>query len=214
MKLRLVILFSVISVPCFAGVMSGPYVGASIGVDNQIVTFNPGVANISTNGSQLYNSSAGFMGRLNVGYNFNKYSGIELAPSYYFPQNYNYPAGGSVDIGATSLDLSYLFSLPISQSKFSVFGRVGLAYDWVNSGSENNTNCGCGNQSLSNLAISGSNFADLIGSGLNYNLSNNTSVRVEWIANGLLFPIGLSSNSQNVANWTTQQFLAGVNYHF
>ncbi len=194
----------------YATVSTGPYIGIELGTDNQIITYQPSAYGINTNGSQLYNANYGFMGRLNFGYAFDRYNSIEIGPSYYFSQNYNFPAGnGTMGVSATSLDFSYLPSLPISQSKLSVFGRLGFAYDWINS---DVSSCNCNN--FNNQVLSGSNFADVIGAGLKYNFSVHSSMRVEWIANGLFFPVGIGNGGVNAANWSTQQFLAGINYHF
>ena len=212
-KLLPLLLFT-LSTSVYATVSSGPYVGIELGTDNQIINFQSSAFGLNTSNSQLYNPSWGFMGRLNFGYNFDKYNGIELSPNYLFSTNYNYPNNnGSMSIDATTLDLSYLAYLPITQSKLSVFGRIGFAYNWINNSGSNTTGCNCGN-SAQFSSPTGSNFADVIGAGLKYNLGTNSSVRIEWIANGLFFPIGLTSNSTNVANWTAQTFLAGLNYHF
>ena len=198
-----------VSFPTWASVNSGPYVGVELGTDNQIVNFVPSAFNLNTNGSQLYSPNWGFAGRINFGYNFNKYNGVELAPTYYFSQNYNYPNGsGSTGISATSLDLSYLPTFPIADSKWSVFGRLGIAYDWINSSTSSSCNCGVSS------TPSGSNVADVIGAGFRYRISLKSSFRVEWIANGLFFPIGIGNNNGNIANWSTQSFMAGINYHF
>lgn len=202
------ILCTVLLPAAWASVNSGPYVGIELGTDNQIVNFVPSAFNLNTSSSQLYNPNWGFAGRINFGYNFNKYNGIELAPTYYFSQSYNYPNDfGSTGINATSLDFSYIPTFPITDSKWSVFGRLGVAYDWVNS---SNSSCNCGASSVP----SGSNVADVLGAGLRYRISLNSSFRVEWISNGLFFPIGISNDNENIANWSTQSFMVGINYHF
>jgi opacity protein-like surface antigen len=194
-----------------ATVSDGPYLGLELGAANQIINYQANSFNVATNGVQLYNSELTFLGRLNLGYNANKYNGFELGTSYYFNSGSNYPTGsGSMSTNTTSLDLSYIGYLPISQSKFSVFGRIGAAYDWINNSSANDSNGGI----FVGMRPSASSFADIVGAGLKYNLGRNASFRLEWIANGLLFPVSINSGSQNIASWTGQTFEAGINYHF
>lgn len=193
-----------------ATVSTGPYVGIELGAANQIINYQASAFNLSTNGAQLYNPEWTFLGRLNFGYNLNKYTGFELGTNYFFNSSSPYPNGnGSMSTNTTALDLSYIAYLPISQSKFSAFARVGVAYDWITNSSS--AGCGC---SQANFQPSGTNFADVLGAGLKYNLGAHTSFRIEWIANGLLFPVSINSGSQNIASWTGQIFEAGINYHF
>src|SRR5579863_4590529 len=152
-----------------ASVSDGPYLGVEIGAANQIVNFTPSTFNLNTNGSNLSNSSVGFLTRLNFGYNLSRYSGFELGVSYSFPAVHNYPNNeGSLNSTLTNLDMSYLLYLPTLIDKWSVFGRVGVAYDWIGSGS----GCGC-NSTVSNP--SGSSLADVLGAGLMYRITPNAS---------------------------------------
>ncbi len=212
MKKSILILSLLISSQCYATVSDGPYLGINIGGANQNISFLPNSFNLNTNGSNLSNYSWSFLTRLNVGYNIDKWNGFELAPSYIFSSNYQYPNNNSsVSFSATTLDLSYIGYLPISDTKLSVFGRIGIAYDWVNNGS----NSGCSYSSTTQgLNPAGSNFADILGAGIKYNLGPNSSFRIEWISNGLIFPVGINSGSTNVANWNVQTFQLGMNYHF
>lgn len=195
---KLIITLSLISSSCvYASTTSGPYVGMELGAANQIVEFNSNAIS-GTNGSS-YNSQATFMGRMNFGYNVDRNNGFELSPSYYVGQGFNYPNGqGTMNLNGTSLDLSYLPNLPLTATHWSVFGRMGVAYDWF------------GTQT----SQSASNFADVLGAGLRYNMNASLSLRMEWIANGLLFPISINDGSQNIASFTSQQFIAGLNFHF
>jgi opacity protein-like surface antigen len=207
-------IFAVLLLPAtvFASASSGPYIGIEAGAANQIVTFTPAAFDFSTSGNSLYNSLLGLVGRLNLGYNMDQYSGFELGANYNFGANFNYPNNsGSMNITATTFDASYIFSIPTVIRKLSVFGRVGFAYDSINS--SGSTECNCGNPSAL-LNPGGSGFADILGAGIKYNISPSTSFRVEWISNGLIFPVGVSSGSQNVANWSEQTFQLGLNYHF
>jgi len=190
-----------------ASVSNGFYTGIEGGVANQLVNFTPSAFTLNTNGSNLDNYALGMLLRLNLGYNFDKYNGLELGTTYDFAVSHNYPNGmGSISPSATTLDASYLLYLPTVIEKLSVFGRVGVSYDWVSCQVE----CNCNND----LVVSGSDFADVLGAGIKYNLSPQFSFRAEWIVNGLFFPIGLSSGSLTVGNWTNQSFQAGINYHF
>ena len=197
--LNLILLLPAIS---FATVSNGPYVGLEVGAANQIVTFNGGTQ--FNNGSNAYNPSIGFLGRLNLGYNTNKYNGFEIGGTYNFNTEFNYPSGGSMTLNAKTLDASYLFSLPTYVDSLLVFGRVGVAYDWI-SGSNNG-------------GISGNpgadSVADVLGAGIKYNVTSKTSLRFEWLANGLLFPVVINNGSTNTASWTNQTFMVGLNLHF
>lgn len=187
----------------FATVSNGPYVGIEAGVSNQIMIFN-GNTSENTTSNNSYNTSLGGIVRLNLGYTLNRYSSFELGGNYTFSNSFVSPIGSTFSLNNTSTDFSYLLNLPTTFNGVSVFGRIGAAYDWINS---NSCNCNGG-------GVSGSNLTDALGAGVRYNLTSNTSFRVEWLENGLIFPIGISSGSQNVASWTNQMFLAGINLSF
>lgn len=186
----------------FATVSDGPYVGLEIGAANQIITFNGNTP--FNNGTNSYNPSIGILGRLNLGYNTNKYNGFELGGTYNFNTEFNYPNGGSMTLNAKTIDASYLFSLPTYVDSLLVFARVGIAYDWI-SGSNNGGVIG--NPEASSIA-------DVLGAGVKYNITSKTSLRFEWLANGLLFPVEINNNSINTASWTNQTFMVGLNLHF
>lgn len=190
----------------YATVSDGPYIGAELGGSNQNVNFLPSSFNLNTNGSNLDNPHWGMMARLNLGYNLDQYSGFEFGTSYTLPISHQFPdSSGNTNLSVTSLDWSYILSIPTIVDGWSVFGRAGFSYNWLNGGN----GCGCENNNLN-----GYGFADVLGAGLKYNISPNTSFRMEWLANGLFFPIGVGKNSNLVANVDSQNFLAGINYHF
>lgn len=197
--LILILFFPILS---YATVSDGPYVGLEIGAANQISTINGGTQ--FNSGSNAYEPSIGILGRINLGYNTNKYNGFELGGTYNFNTSFNYPNGGSMTLNAKTIDASYLFSLPTYVDSLSVFARVGVAYDWI-SGSNNG-------------GISGnpeaSSIADVLGAGIKYNLTSKTSLRFEWLANGLIFPVEINNGSTNTASWTNQTFMVGLNLHF
>ena len=198
-----IIIFSLFySCLTFATVSNGPYAGIEIGGVNQTMVFNASSYNSNTT-STLSENNWSFLGRLNLGYNMDKYSGFELGFNYNALPGYTYPNNsGSFNGDVTTLDGSFLVSIPTTLTKLSVFGRIGAAYDWINGSSTNG------------MTPSGEDFADVLGAGIKYNISPKTSFRLEWIENGLLFPVGISSGSTNVANFSEQSFLLGVNYHF
>lgn len=190
-----------------ASVSNGPYIGLEVGGANQLIKFVPSNFSINTNGSNLDNYALGFLMRLNLGYNIDKYNGFELGTTYDFTTGHSYPNGmGNLNTNAWTLDGSYILYLPTIVEKLSVFGRLGVAYDWIN----NNSDCNC----AGNPTVSGNGVADILGAGIKYNLSPQASFRVEWIANGLLFPVGIASTTTNVGSWTNQSFQLGINYHF
>jgi hypothetical protein len=189
----------------YAWVNSGGYVGAELGVANQITSFNSGTFGVNSGGANLDASRSGFLARANLGYQFNSYSALELGNQYAWGGNYQYPGNsqnGSAQIGSNTVDFSYLLSLPITQSNFSVFARFGLAYQWVNSTGYNAS------------GMDGGAFTDVIGSGIKYRIGKYMSIRAEWIADGLWQPVGLSANNQQAGNLSSQNFLIGINYYY
>lgn len=191
---------------------SGTYIGVAAGVANQPLSFNQSAFGINGNGSNTVNTQLGMAGRLFGGYNFNKYNGVEAGVSYNTGTTYNYPDGsGGMTSNAAGVDISYIPMLPISNSNWSVFGRVGVEYGWINSSGGSDCNC---STSISPLNPSGSSFTDELGAGMRYKISNRFTYKIEWISNGLLFPIGINSGNTDVGSWSQQTFQTGVSYHF
>lgn len=201
MKKLIISLFTIIPAISFASTTNGPYVGIALGAANEINQLDSSYFNVNTGPTTLYEPRVAFMGRLNFGYNFSRYNGIELAPSYYFPQQVDYPKNGNGNLQGTSLDLTYLPNLPLTTNRWSVFGRLGASYNWMNLNSNE-------------LTANSSTFADVLGAGIRYNMSASNSVRLEWISNGLIFPIGINNGSDNVDLLTQQNFLVSLNFHF
>jgi opacity protein-like surface antigen len=175
----------------FASVSTGAYIGFEAGVANEILN---------------YNAASAFLVRGNLGYNINKFNGFELGITYNF--NVSYPGLNALEnfnINATTLDATYILSLPAVVEKLSVFGRIGFAYDWLNSSGI----CDC----TINKVMNGNGFADVLGAGIKYSISPKLFWRLEWIANGLIFPVGINSGRMQ-ANWTNQTFQTGLNYSF
>lgn len=195
-------IFCILPSSAFATVSNGPYVGLEGGISNQIVIFNANTTLNNANNNS-YSSSASAAIRLNIGYNFNRYSGIELGGNYIFSNSMTAPNGNNFATSNTAVDVSYLLNLPTVFDGLSIFGRVGGAYSWLNASS-----CNCSSDNLSN------GLTDALGAGVRYNITSKTSFRVEWLENGLIFPIQIKNNSQNTASWTNQMFLTGINVSY
>lgn len=205
--MKKLLLLTLVPVFGFASVSNGPYAGLEAGVSNQIDIFNSSTA-YNQNNSPTYASNQAFLMRLNAGYNFSKYSGLELGGTYNFGTSVSYPnsSAANMNIQATTLDFSWLLYLPTTVDSLFVFGRVGGAYDWLNGSG----GCNCNGTT----APGGGAFTDVLGAGVKYNVTSKTSFRLEWISNGLFFPVGINNGSTNTASWTNQTFMLGFNLHF
>lgn len=203
MKLhKLLYLLPIVSFSCFAET----YIGIAGGGSNQITQ-------IDTNDSTLgdfhpYSSRWSATGRVDTGYNFNKYNAIEAGYNYYGKVTNELPLGDSITGGGSAVDLSYKLMLPTKIQDFSVFGRVGIAYDMANSGLFI-SNCHCGT-----ISTNGYGWTDVLGAGVKYQAARHISVSGEWLSNGLLSPINLQHNNTQIGSWSTQSFLAGIAYNF
>lgn len=201
-KLVITLSCSIISTQAFAWVNNGVYLGGEIGANDQIVHLNNSALNINGGNSSLSGGNTGFMGRLNLGYQFNSYSSLEFGENYAWNSDFQFPNdSGVARIRNNFIDFSYLLSLPITQSNFSAFGRVGVSYNWVGSNE-------------ADLSVSGSAFSTEIGAGMKYNITKYVNLRLEWIANGLWQPVGITANGQPVGKLSSQNFLFGSNYYF
>lgn len=188
---------------------SGFYAGLGIGASNQILDFVPGAYGFNTNGSSLTNSTWTFDGRLDGGYKLDKFNSFELGWMYTSQAVYGLPDNSNnMNINASTIDLSYMFTVPTKIPGFSAFGRLGVAYDFINAAGGG---CNCG---ANVMTPGGANFADILGAGIKWDLSNHITTKLEWISNGLLFPVGISSTGNNVANWSSQTFNIGLDYNF
>ena len=201
-KKLIILSCSIISTQAFAWVNNGVYIGGEIGTNNQITSLNNSAFNINGGNSSLNGGNTGFMGRLNLGYQFNSYSSLEFGENYAWNSDFQFPNDwGVARIRNNFIDFSYLLSLPITQSNFSVFGRAGVSYNWVGS---NETD----------LSVNGSAFSTEVGAGMKYNITKYVNLRLEWIANGLWQPVGITANGQQVGKLSSQNFLFGSNYYF
>lgn len=187
----------------FAIANDGAYLGLELGATNQSTNFNQSAFNTNATNSNVVNSQWNGIGRLYSGYNFDRYTGLEAGISYSFPTNYNYPnQSGAFSSSASVFDVSYVPMLPIAYSNWAVFGRVGAGYALLSGGSSGQLN------------PSGGNFTDVLGAGLRYKFTNHWTYKIEWIADGLLFPVGINSGSTTVGSWSQQTFQTGVSFHF
>ncbi|MBY0379136.1 MAG: outer membrane beta-barrel protein [Burkholderiales bacterium] len=215
MKKINIIFLGIFVINAYASVNDGVYLGINGGLTNNIVILNASTySTVQTGGSQLYNANVGYNIGLDVGYNFDAYNGMELGYNYSSPTLISIPGSiTSLTTSATALSLSYKLYLPTFIENWSVFGRVGVAYNSVNQGIFNSSgSCNCTNTLQMNAQ--GTTFADVLGAGLRYKMTPNSTLNFEWIANGLIFPIGLNQGTSNIASWYSQNFNIGLNYHF
>lgn len=189
-----------------ASVTSGGYLGLEVGGANQNINYNASSFNINTNGTALSDSSWTGIGRVFGGYNFSRYNAVEAGLSQSLSNSFNTTASGDkFSTTSTVFDISYLPMLPISNSNINVFGRLGVGYAWLPGGQ-----VGCNCTSDTSFNASGGGFTDVLGAGIRYKFANNWSVKVEWIADGLLFPVGVDG----AGSWDQQTFQTGVAFHF
>lgn len=206
-KQLLIILCGLTGLAC-ATANSGAYLGLEVGAANQSLDFNQSAFNLNTGSSNVVNTQLNGIGRFYSGYNLDKYTGFEAGLSYSLPTGYSYPnSNGTFNSGATVFDISYIPMLPIADSKWSAFGRIGVNYTWLTGDSND---CGCSN----NISGSGSSFADVLGAGMRYRFNNHWTYKIEWIADGLLFPIGINNGNTAIGLWSQQTFQTGVSFHF
>lgn len=189
---------------------SGFYAGLGVGGSNQIMNFQPSAYGQNTNGSSLTNSTWTFDGRIDGGYKIDNFNSFELGWMYTTQAAYSLPDGSNnMNVNASTVDLSYIFTAPTKIPGFSVFGRLGVGYDFINA-TGGGCNCGIANA----MSPGGSNFADVLGAGVKWDVTKLITTKIEWISNGLLFPVGLSNNGNNVANWNSQTFNIGLDFNF
>ena len=201
MKLKLKLVIGLTSVVPLAMAGVG-YVGLELGVDNQTLsgsnsTYIPSAGNFTTN-------NVSFIGRVQGGYIFDKYNSIEVGYNYLSGLNYQLPNDSSITGSTNVVDLSYILSIPTMIDNFAVYARVGAAYDWI-SASTNDNLLG---------TPSGSGVVDVLGAGIKYKIAENWAWRLEWIGNGILFPMSVTQGNNTVGTQSTQLFLTGINYLF
>lgn len=192
-----------------ATVTSGAYLGLEVGGANQNINYNTSSFDINTNGTSLTNNNWTGIGRLFGGYNFSRYNALEAGLSQSLSNSFSTPSNNTFSSTSTVFDISYLPMLPVSNSNFNVYGRLGVGYAWL-PGGQVGCNCNGGTQ----WNASGSNFTDVLGAGVRYKFANHWTMKIEWIADGLLFPVDINIGSTSVGSWSQQTFQTGVAFHF
>lgn len=198
MKLYLSTLLLALSAITFADVQ---YVGLEVGLSNQILSGDASTFNMNYN--NFYANSYNISGRLQVGNIFNQYNSIEVAYNYYSNLNYQMPDKNTLQGTTNSFDGSYILSLPTFVTGLAVFGRVGVGYNWE----AITTN-------PFNTGVQANGVTDVLGAGIKYKFSDNWAWRLEWIADGLIFPISVTTNGQTVGTASIQSAFTGINYYF
>lgn len=215
LQISIIFLYAISAQNLFATVSNGGYMGIGVGVVNQLLQFQVNSFALNLTEARVNSAALGALGRLNLGYNANKYMGFELGLTYNFIVSHKYPNNidKSIKTGGWSLDGSYLLYLPTVINKVSVFGRIGLAYDWITDGSS--SVCKCVHGQITENTF-GNGFVDIVGMGLKYNLFPKLSMSLEWMSNGMFFPGGLfrSEGLNKIGNLSTQSFMMVWRYHF
>jgi opacity protein-like surface antigen len=194
------------------------YVGIDGGVAWQSFIYNNSMAGQQISNSQLTVSATSPGGQLGLygGYNFTKNWGVELGYQYFF--NSSTVTGATIssnndnstfNLNAQLIDLLAVGRLPIEDSNFAVYAKLGLALAYAQFGQYCTTTCSTGTSlpSGSGVAIAG-------GLGLEYLLTKEWGVHVEAMNYGALLPITMSSNGQNVGSWSATSLLVGGSWHF
>ncbi len=194
------------------------YVGLDAGIAWQNFIYNNSMAGQQISNSQLTVSatSPGAQLGLDAGYMFTKNWGVELGYQYFF--NSNTITGATIssnndnstfNLNAQLLDLLAIGRLPIEDSNFSVYAKLGLALAYAQMGQYCTTTCAGGG----NLP-SGTGVAVAMGLGLEYMISKQWDVHLEAMNYGGLLPVSMSSNGQNVGSWSATSLLLGGAWHF
>ena len=215
-KLKLSALLSVIRVAAFAD--SGTYVGISAGYG----TINSSATNGFSFSDGTGNKDGGTMaGGVFVGYDFNRYLGVQA--DYDYIANVNYTTGGSSVTGAQSsinanqqiLDLGVIGHLPFglfadSLSGLSIFGKLAMGY--TTTSFDGGTMVSSGSAGLNTVQVpsNASSFVPVVGIGAEYGWST-VGVRAEYDYIG---NTAVTNNSQTLMNVNDGLALLSVFYHF
>lgn len=194
------------------------YVGLDGGMAWQSFIYNNSTAGQQISNSQLTVSATSPSGQLGIygGYNFTKNWGVELGYQYFF--NSNTVTGATIssnndnstfNLNAQLVNLLAVGRLPIEDSNFAVYAKLGLAYAYAQFGQYCTTTCTSGGSlpSGSGIAIAG-------GLGLEYLITRQWDVHIEAMNYGALLPVNLSSNGQTVGSWSATSLLVGGAWHF
>lgn len=176
-KLGLAILsLSVLANSALAATQGG-YVGLGLGAsriqsEDQDLVPASGVRNSNTLG--------GLGGRVFVGYNFNRYVGLEAGIAHYAPSKYNAseingPGSASLKYSMNAIDLVGKAYLPIAESGFNAYVLGGAAR--VNSKQQINISNGVDSFSDSQTTRQ---IRPIYGLGVSYDASNNVTTNLEF----------------------------------
>ncbi len=204
---------------CLIGTASAGsfYVGVDGGLASQSFAYNNSVLGPQLNNSQLNVSGTGYDAQLGIfgGYDFSKYWGMELGYQYLFNSNNitgagygpdNYPT--SYNLNSQLVDLLAVGSLPIEDSNFAIYAKLGLAYVFPQMGQF------CAGGACLASPPSGSGLTLAAGLGLKYAITRRWDTHIEVMNYGSLIPVNLTSNGNNYGTWSSTSLLVGGSWHF
>lgn len=201
---------------------NGFYVGIDAGVGFQNFVYNN--SNLSSlnpqfSASQLVVSGTAASPQVGAfgGYMFNRNWGVEAGYQYMFNSANITGAGiaganfdtGTYNLNAQLFDLLAVGRLPIEDSNFAVYGKLGLGYAYAQFG-QYCTQAVCATGSLP----SGSGLTVAGGIGLEYMITNSWNMQLELMNYGGLMPVNISSNGNTVGYWSDTSLTLGAAWHF
>ena len=200
----------------------GFYVGIDVGSSFQNFIYNN--ASLAAVNPQLTNSqlvvsgtAPGLQLGVSGGYSFSRNWAVELGYQYMFNSSNITGAGignaaidtGTYNLNAQLVDLVAVGRLPIEDSNFAVYGKLGLAYASAQFGSYCTPSvCATGSMpSGSGITIAG-------GVGLEYMLTKHWDTHLELMNYGGLMPISVNSGGNTVGYWSDTSLMLGAAWHF
>ena len=206
------------SIGCAYALGDGFYVGVDGGVAFQNFIYNNSTLNtqISSTGLVVSGTAPGAQLGAFGGYMFDQHWGVEGGYQYMFNSS-NITGAGIGNLGGSSnynlnaqlVDLLAVGRLPIEDSNFAVFGKLGMAYASAQFG-QYCTSVACATGGLP----SGSGFTVAGGIGLEYMITRHWDVHVEMMNYGGIMPINITSGGNTIGGWSdTSLTLAGA-WHF
>ena len=153
---------------------TGLYFGGGIGAQNL----------------NYYSSGSSIIGRLNVGYNFNEFVGLQAGANSYFGTTIKNQDGTST-VSGYGVDISAMPNLPLGEfSTVNLFSRFGVGYD-----------------ALSSAHNGQSSIVDVLGLGVRYDISSSLAASLEYMGRGILTRTG-------EAKYDSNSIIASVNLYF
>ena len=216
LRSKLSILLSIISLAAFAD--SGTYIGISAGYG----TINSSATNGFSFSDGTGNKDGGTIaGGVFVGYDFNRYVGVQA--DYDYIANVNYTTGGSTMTGAQSsinanqqiLDLGIIGHLPFglfanALSGLSIFGKLAMGYTTTSFDGGTMVSSGTAGVNTVQLPSTASSFVPVVGLGTEYGWSS-VGIRAEYDYIG---NTAVTNNGQTLMNTNNGLTLVSVFYHF